>query len=75
MNKVIAGIGLSLACLTITACQVNKTQDGKAPAIKVQATGGELPKYDVKGPDVNVGTKKETVEVPVVHVTPAADKK
>lgn len=74
MNKLMTGLGLVTACLTVTACQVNKTQDAKAPDIKVQATGGQLPKYDVKGPDVNVGTKKETVDVPVVHVTPASKK-
>ena len=72
MKKTVAIICLAAASLTISACEVNKTQDAKAPEVKVE--GGQLPKYDVKGPDVSVGTKTETVQVPTVHVTPA-DKK
>jgi hypothetical protein len=71
MSKLMTAAGLVAVCLTITGCQVNKTQDAKAPEVKMTASGGQLPKYDVKGPDVSVGTKKETVEVPTVHVTPA----
>lgn len=74
MSKLIVGIGLAAGCLALTACQVNKTQDAKMPKVTATATGGQLPKYDVQGPDVNVGTKKETVEVPTVHVTPASKK-
>ena len=71
MSKLVTSIALAAACLTITACQVKKTQDAELPKVDVKTTGGQLPKYDVKGPDVNVGTKKETIEVPTVHVTPA----
>jgi len=38
---------------------------------EVTATGGQLPEYDVKGPDVSVTTEPRTVEVPKVKVTPA----
>jgi hypothetical protein len=48
---------------------VKKTQEGEAP--KVSVTGGQLPKYDVKTPEVQVGSKKEVVNVPTVHVKPA----
>ena len=72
MSRVFTAAGLLAASLTITGCQVNKTQDAKAPTVKMTASGGQLPKYDIKGPDVSVGTKKETFEVPTVHVTPAS---
>ena len=52
-----------------------QTQDAKLPEVDVKATGGQLPTYDVKGPDVKVGTKTETVEVPTISVTPPDQKK
>ena len=75
MSRLFTAVGLVAATLTITACQVNKTQDAKAPSVKMTASGGQLPKYEIKGPDVSVGTKKETFEVPTVHVTPADKRK
>ncbi len=76
---------LSAALLTVaaTGCKVTKTQDGKMPEVEVK--GGQVPKYDVKGPkvdvktttkqievptDVTVKTKKQDVKVPEVSVTP-----
>lgn len=52
----------------LAACDVDKTEEGEMPDIDVNATGGELPEYNVEGPDVNVGTTTETVEVPTVDV-------
>ena len=58
---------LALAAATsFTACDVKKTQEGEAPTVKVE--GGQMPKYDVKGPDVSVGKKETTVTVPEVKV-------
>jgi hypothetical protein len=76
---------LSGALLTLAAagCKVTKTQDGKMPDVEVK--GGQLPKYEVKGPtvdvktktkeinvpsDVTVTTKKKEIKVPEVSVTP-----
>ena len=74
MKKIIITLGLAAASLTISGCEVKKTQDAKLPAVDVKASGGQLPKFEVKGPDVNVGTKSETIQVPTVHVTPASKK-
>lgn len=86
MNK--AGILLFAGlALTLSACEVEKKEEGRMP--KVEVTEGNLPKYDVKTPsvdvttekkdvtvptDVDVKTEKREVEVPKVVVTPA-DKK
>jgi hypothetical protein len=76
---------LSAALLTIatTGCKVTKTQEGKMP--EVQVKGGQIPKYEVKGPTVEVGTttkqitvptdvtvttKKKDIKVPEVSITP-----
>lgn len=66
MTKVLAPVGLSILCLMSAGCKVQQTKDAKLP--EVHATGGQLPAYDVKGPDVKVSSKPETVKVPVVKV-------
>lgn len=48
----------------MTACDVDQTEEGQAPDVEVQE--GELPAYDVEGPDVNV--TEDTVTVPDIDV-------
>ncbi|MBA3897587.1 MAG: hypothetical protein H0X36_10745 [Sphingomonadaceae bacterium] len=56
-------IGL-IAAVAFGLIDVNKTQEGKLP--EVRAEGGQLPGYDVKTGEVQVGTTNTTVEVPKV---------
>ena len=65
----VRGLAIAALCLGASACKVNKTQDAKLPGVQVTATGGQLPKFNVEGPKVDVGTKTETVKVPTIHVT------
>ena len=66
----------AMATLAVAAagCQVNKTQEGKLPDVQVKTTDGQLPHYNVEGPDVKVDSKTETVKVPTIKVT-TPDKK
>lgn len=59
-----AGFGIFL----LGACDVDKTRDGNMPDVEVE--GGNLPEYDVDAPEVEVGTKKDTVvvETPTVDI-------
>jgi hypothetical protein len=57
---------IAALALSVAACDVKKTQEGEAPKVKVE--GGQVPKYDVKGPDVSVDKKDTTVTVPEVKV-------
>lgn len=66
MKKSIVVIAIAGVCLSTTACKVEQTQDAKMP--EVHATGGQMPAYDVKGPEVSVTTEPRTVEVPKVKV-------
>jgi uncharacterized lipoprotein len=63
---------VSAAVLGLAACDVKKTQEGsvdlpKYDVKKTQEGNVQMPKYDVKGPDVQVGSKEETVKVPTVR--------
>jgi hypothetical protein len=56
------------SALALTACEVDKTQEGELPDVDVTAEGGQLPEYDVETPDVDVGTKTVPVAVPDIDV-------
>ncbi len=61
----------ALIAVGLTACDVDKTQEGNvtAPAYEVNKTqegSVTVPKYDVTPPDVNVSKQERTVEVPTV---------
>ncbi|MFB0872728.1 MULTISPECIES: hypothetical protein [unclassified Sphingobium] len=45
---------------------LQKTQDGRLPEVAIKE--GKLPKYDADVAKVEVGTRKETIEVPTVDV-------
>ena len=72
MKKIIVMLA-GASCLGLTACDVDKTENGAMPDVDVNATGGELPEYNVTGPDVNVGMENRTVEVPTVDVDVPAE--
>ncbi|MBA3273984.1 MAG: hypothetical protein H0T11_08965, partial [Chthoniobacterales bacterium] len=44
---------------SVAACDVKKTEDGKAPSVTVE--DGKLPKYDVDTAKVDVNTEKKEV--------------
>ena len=43
-------LGAALFTVTATGCKVTKTQEGEMPDVDVKVEGGQVPKYDVKGP-------------------------
>jgi len=64
MIKVLVGA----SCLALVACDVDQTKEGEMPDVDVNASGGQLPEFNVEGPSVDVGTENKTVEVPTVDV-------
>ena len=52
---------------------LNINASGKLEAPKISVEGGSIPKVDVQAADINVGTRKETVEVPTVTVDKPGD--
>ena len=67
------GIALASTCLALAGCDVDQTKEGELPDVDVNTSGGQLPEYNVEGPDVNIGTENKTVEVPTVDVDVPAE--
>lgn len=61
-------LALLLLLIPLSACQVEEEQSAQLPDVDVDVDPGQLPEYDIKGPDVNVGVTERTVTVPKVVV-------
>ena len=72
MNVVIKGLALA-SCIALAACDVDQTKEGELPDVDVNASGGQLPEFDVDAPEVNVGTENKTIQVPTVDVDAPKD--
>ena len=64
MIKVLVGA----SCFAMAACDVDQTKEGEMPDVDVNASGGQLPEFNVEGPSVEVGTENKVIEVPTVDV-------
>lgn len=63
--------------VALVGCTVEKTQEGKLPEVDVDvdAKAGQLPKYDVDAPDVDVSMEEKTIKVPDVDVDVSTEEK
>lgn len=61
-------LSLLLIMLPLTACRVEQEETGSLPDVEVDVEPGNLPEYDIQGPDVNVGVAERTITVPRVVV-------
>jgi hypothetical protein len=57
-----------LAVFGAAGCTTEQTQPGEAPDIDVDVDPGQWPEYKVNWADVDVGTREQTVTVPVVRI-------
>ena len=60
---------LALLLVVSTGCRVEKEQAGEEPDVDVNVDPGNLPEYEVEGPEVDVGTEEKEITVPDVEVT------
>ena len=60
----------ALAIGGLTGCEIDQTREGDLPSVDVDvdADPGQLPRFDIDGPDVNVGMTTKMVKVPKVVV-------
>lgn len=80
-------VPLILIMGAVTGCRVEQQEAGDLPDVDVDVDPGELPEYEVEGPEVEVGTtetevtvpdvdvstEEKTVEVPTIDVEPPTD--
>jgi len=52
----------------LASCRVEQERAAELPDVDVNVEPGQLPVYDIQGPDVNVGVTERTVTVPKVIV-------
>ena len=64
-KSILPAICLALAA---SACTVEKTEEGRMPDVDVDVEDGNLPKYDVDAPDVDVDVEERDIKVPDVDV-------
>ncbi len=64
IRSALACSAVTALLFSVTACDVKKTEEGKAPKVTVEE--GKLPKYDVETAKVDVTTQKKEVTVPKV---------
>jgi hypothetical protein len=65
---IIVIVGLVIAAFALGLVNIDQIRGAKAPDIKVQASGGQAPVFDITTADIDIGNKKETVKVPTVDV-------
>ena len=64
-------IGLVVAAFALGFIDIDQTKTVKLPDVKVEASGGQAPEFNVDTADVDVGTKTETIQVPTLSVDKA----
>ena len=67
LGLVLVAVLLLIAAFALGYIDVDQTRSAQLPTIK--AEGGQLPGFDVKSANVQVGTTNATVEVPSVEAT------
>ncbi len=67
-SKQIIPLFILLMVMPLGACRIEQEETGSLPDVNVDVEPGNLPEYDVEGPDVNVGVTERTVTVPKVIV-------
>lgn len=66
MKKIWTAALLPALALSLSACRVEKTEEGEMPDVDVEA--GKLPEYDVDPAKVEIKTDTKKVIVPDVDV-------
>lgn len=73
MKRIIITTLLAPLAIGLAACDVDQTKEAELPEVEVK--GGQVPEFDVETADVDVTTKKQTIEVPDVDVKMPGDAK
>lgn len=67
-SKKVFSLAFLLLLIPLASCQIEQERAAELPDVDVNVEPGQLPVYDIEGPDVNVGVTERTVTVPRVIV-------
>lgn len=73
MKKIVIALAGAGCLAGLAACDVDQTKNAQLPDVDVNATGGQLPEFNVTTPEVSVGTENKTIQVPDVDVKVPAE--
>lgn len=48
----------------LAGCDIDQTREGELPDVDVDVAEGQLPEFDVRGPDIDVESEERTIDVP-----------
>lgn len=65
---IIVIVALVVGAFALGLVNIDQVRGAKVPKVKVETSGGQAPVFDIDTAKVDIGTKKETVEVPTVDV-------
>ncbi|HUG01376.1 MAG TPA: hypothetical protein VML95_05900 [Longimicrobiales bacterium] len=71
LRKILTLLTVPAVAFAFAACDVEQTQEGEMPDVNVE--GGQMPEFEVDGPDVDVGTDTVQIVVPTVDVDVSED--
>lgn len=71
---IIVVVAIVVAAFAFGLIDIDQTKTAQLPDVKVETSGGQAPAFDVNTADVDVGTKKATIDVPTVSVDKADNK-
>lgn len=61
-------VALVIAAFALGLVDIDQVRGAKVPDVKVETSGGQVPVFDIDTAKVDLGSRKETVEVPTVDV-------
>lgn len=67
-SKKVLSLVLIVVPMALSSCRVEQERSAELPDVDVSVEPGQLPEYDIQGPDVNVGVTERTVTVPKIVV-------
>jgi hypothetical protein len=59
-------VGIVVLAFALGFINIDQTKSAKLPNVNVQTSGGQAPSFDVNTAEINVGSKKATIDVPTV---------
>jgi hypothetical protein len=65
---IIVIVALVIAAFALGLIDIDQVRGGKVPDVKVETSGGQVPVFDIDTAKIDVGNKKETVDVPTIDV-------